>query len=358
MANVIANVLIGVATLGIRQPNDAIAEWSTDPVQAGTYSVKLYKGGTGNAGSTHLEIIPPAGILGNSFTAAIAAGHYEYYHYCSAVVGNFGQFELKFEDPDSPGWVEITGVPLQGHLGGAAWVQQTAAAVDKVGFGGWDETGIAGSFFDWDLGNDWSDVYGAINGHLVDTMANWVLKRVRIELWEASPLRTMYVDTVKINNVDYTVEPGSGTAPGMSLGSPYRDVGYTEDGVTFEYTADTVDMEVEEETFAINRVIAKETLAITCNMAEISVDNLNDAMPGAVRIGNVITLDAGVNKTMNLKIQGTNLAGFHREILIPNATTTAMVGMSYRKGEKTIIPITIQALKGISDTCTIVDNIA
>jgi len=356
MANVIANVLTGVATLGIRQPNDAIAEWSTAPVQAGTYSVKLYKGGTGNAGSTHLEIIPPAGILGSSFTAAIAAGHYEYYHYCSAVTANFGQFELRFEDPDSVGWVEITGVPLQGYLGTAGWVQQTAAAADKVGFGGWDESGTG--FFDWDLGNDWSDVYAEINTtHLADTMANWVLKRVRIELWEASPLRTMYVDTVKINNVDYTIEPG-GTAPGMSLGSPYRDVGYTEDGVTVEYTADTIDIEVEEETFAINRVIAKETLAVTCNMAENIMDNLNDAMPGAVRVGNVITLDAGVNKTMNLKIQGTNPAGFHREILIPNATTTAAVGMSYRKGGKTIIPITIQALKGISDTCTIVDNIA
>jgi len=355
MANVVANVLAGVAVLSVRQPNDAIAEWSTDQAQAGTYSVKLYKAGTGNDGSTHLEILPPAGILGNTFTAAINAGHYEYYHYCSAVVGNFGQFELRFEDPDSTGWVEITGVPLQGHTGGAAWVQQTLLNGDPVGFGGWNETGIAGAFFDWDLGNDWSDVYATINGHLVDTMANWVLKRVRIELWEAGPLRTMYVDTVKINNVDYTIEPG-GTAPGMSLGSPYTEVGYTEDGVTIEYSADTVDLEVEEETFPIGRVIAKEDLAITCNMAESSLANINNAMAGAVVAGGVLTLDAGVNKTMNLKIKGTNPAGFIREIYVPMATTVGTVGMSYKKGEKTIVPVTFQALKDISDACTIVDN--
>jgi len=355
MALTIANVLVGVATLGVRQPNDAIAEWSKAPAQAGTYSVKLYKGGTGNAGSTCLEIIPPAGILGSGLTAAIAANKYEYYHHCSAVLGNFGQFELRFEDPDSVGWVEITGVPLQNYLGTAGWVQQTAAAADKVGFGGHKEDGS--SFFDWDLGNDWSDVYAEINTtHLADTMANWVLKRVRIELWECSPLRTMYVDTVKINNVSYTIEPG-GTAPGMSLNSPFTEVGYTEDGVVFEYNADTADIEVEEETLPIDRVITKETIAVTCNMAESSLANINNAMAGAVVAGTVLSLDDGVNKTMNLKIKGTNPDGYNREIFIPLATATGVVGMSYKKGEKTIVPVTFQALKGVTDACTIVDNV-
>jgi len=207
------------------------------------------------------------------------------------------------------------------------------------------------------LGNDWSDVYAEINTtHLADTMANWVLKRVRIELWECSPERTMYVDTVKINNADYTIEPG-GTAPGMSLNSPFTEVGYTEDGVVLEYTADTSDIEVEEETFPIDRVITKETIAVTCNMAESSLFNINNAMAGAVVAGTVLTLDDGVNKTMNLKIKGTNPAGENREIFIPLATTMGVVGMSYKKGEKTIVPVTFQALKGASDVCTIVDNV-
>jgi len=235
-------------------------------------------------------------------------------------------------------------------------VQQTAANADKVGFGGWKEDGSG--FSDWDLGNDWSDVYAEINTtHLADTMANWVLKRVRIELWEASPERTQYIDTVKINNADYTIEPG-GSAPGMSLGSPFTEVGYTEDGVVFEYTADTADIEVEEETFPIQRAITKETLAITCNMAESSLANINNAMAGAVVAGTVLTLDDGVNKTMNLKIKGVTPLGFNREIFVPLATTTGAVGMSYKKGEKTIVPVTFQALKGLTDACTIVDNIA
>jgi len=354
MALTIANVLVGVASLGIRQPNDAIAEWSTDQHQgAGTHSVKLYKGGSGNAGSTHLEIIPPAGILGRGFTAAIAANKYEYYHYCSAVTGNFAQVEWRFEDPDSVGWAEITAIPLQNYLGTAAWVQQTSASADKVGYGGHKEDGS--SFFDWDLGDTLASVVATINALLAGDMNNWILKRVRIELWEASPLRTMYVDTVKINDVSYTIEPG-GTAPGMSLGSPYAEVGYTEDGVVFEYTADEMDIDVEEETFPINRVIAKETLAITCNMAESSLTNINNAIAGAVLAGSVVTLGDGINKTMNLKIAGTNPDGFNREIFVPLATSTGIVGMAYKKGEKTIVPVTIQALKGASDVCTIVDN--
>ena len=45
MAKTIANVLTGVAELGIRQPNDARAEWSTVQQQAGSQSVKLTKTG-------------------------------------------------------------------------------------------------------------------------------------------------------------------------------------------------------------------------------------------------------------------------------------------------------------------------
>ena len=143
----------------------------------------------------------------------------------------------------------------------------------------------------------------------------------------------------------------AGAAPGVS-------VGYTEDGVTIEYTPDVADIEVEEETFPIDRVIAKETIAITCNMAESSLANINNAMAGATVTGAVLSLDDGVNKTMNLKIKGVTPLGFNREIFVPLATTTGAVGMGYRKGEKTVVPVTFQALKGASNACTIVDNAA
>ncbi len=355
MGNVIANVLVGVATLSIRQPNDARAEWSTIQQQAGVQSVKLSKAGSGNAGSTHLQFnVAARGLTMTQWTAAIITN--SFYHHCSAVTGNFAQFEFRFEDPDSDAWVEITGVPLQTYLGTNAWVQTTLADNTPSGYGGVDEAGL--SIFDWALA-DLNLQQGFIEGVTTGgDCSNWILSRIRLELWESEPERTCFIDTVEVMGVTYTIEPG-GTAPEMSLDSPATDIGYTEDGVTLEYTADEADIDVEEETVSIGRVITKETVAITCNMAESSLYNIDKAMAGSVLVGSLLTVGAGGNKTMNLIITGTNPAGLIRQILIPLATSTGAVAMSYRKGEKTVVPVTFQALKSANEPAlTIVDNAA
>ncbi len=357
MSKTIANVLTGVAELGIRQPNDALAEWSTVQQFAGSQSVKLYKGGSGNDGSTHFQMVPPTGITLANWTVGLAAGQYEFYHYLQAIRANWVQMEFRFEDPNSDGWVELTWVGLQNALGIAAWVQQVLLDADLGGYGGIGELGA--SFFNWGPLTAMSGMEAAINGEGVVTNASdWILERVRLELWEATPERTCYVDSIVVANVAYTVEPG-GTAPAMSLSSPFVEVGYTEDGVTITYTGDTADIEVEEETFPIDRVLTKEMTEVTCNMAESALFNLNQAMGGAALSGNILTLGAGVLKTVNLRIEGITPAGFLRQIFIPKASATGAVGMAYKKGEKTVVPVTFQALKAANTLAvTIVDNAA
>lgn len=353
MAKTKANVLVGVATLYVRRPNDAIAEWSSEQYQAGSHSVKLHKAGSGNDGSTHLQIVPPAGITMAAWTLAIVNN--SFFHRLEALAANWLQMEFRFEDPSSEAWAEITAVPQQGLLGTGVWAQQVLANNTPCGYGGHTEIGT--SFFVWGPLTDANLVEAAISA--LDggacAPADWILRRVRLELWEAAPERTCYVDTVQVMGVTYTIEPG-GTAPAMSLSSPFEEVGYTEDGVTMEYSADTADIEVEEETFPIDRVITKEGVQVTCNMAESSMANLAHAMAGAVLTGNILNLGGGVLQEVNLKIEGLTPAGFLRAVHVPKATATGRVGMSYRKGSKTVVPVTFQALKGDSPACTIVDN--
>lgn len=142
------------------------------------------------------------------------------------------------------------------------------------------------------------------------------------------------------------------------VGGSYVEVGYTEDGVTFEYSADMSDIDVEEETFSIDRVITKETLSVICNMAESSLYNIDKAIAGSVLAASTITIGGGVNKQMSILLVGTNPAGYARTITIPLATATGAVGMPYKKGEKTVVPVTFQALKGAGDVATIVDSAA
>lgn len=162
---------------------------------------------------------------------------------------------------------------------------------------------------------------------------------------------------VIVGVADVYYNPGAGIAVD---GAGWVELGYSEDGIVMTYTADTSDVEVEEETFPIKRVITKETVEVTCNLAENSLVNLNQALAGGVRALGVITLGAGAVKEIAVKIVGTNLGSggaTTRTIYLPYATAIGAVAQSYRKGEKTLVPVTFQAYKNASgaDVCTIED---
>jgi hypothetical protein len=121
------------------------------------------------------------------------------------------------------------------------------------------------------------------------------------------------------------------------------NIGYTEDGVSIEYAPEVADIDVEEQTVTIKRVITKEEISITCNMAESALDNLTLAMAGADLAGLVITLGGGELQSFGIRIVGTAPEGFTRTIYAPYVNPTGTVGMSYKRGEKTIVPVTLKA---------------
>ena len=138
------------------------------------------------------------------------------------------------------------------------------------------------------------------------------------------------------------------TTPGTASASVTTEFGYTEDGVTLEYSASISDIDVEEETFSIKRAITKEEFIITCNLAETRLANLQNAMAGALTGGaNVVDLGGGALQDMALKFVGTAPSGFTtRTFYVPYAHPTGTVGMPYKKGDKTLIPVQFKAYKG------------
>jgi len=129
---------------------------------------------------------------------------------------------------------------------------------------------------------------------------------------------------------------------GTAVGSVTTEVGYTEDGVTIEYAPTINDIEVEEETVPISRVITKEDISITCNMAESDLEQLELALAGSSRAGDVITLGGGEIQNFAIKIVGTAPSAATRTIYAGYVHPTGTVGMSYKKGEKTIVPVTLK----------------
>lgn len=363
MGNESQNVLVGLARLAIRQPNDALAAWVSDIKYAGSHSVKLSKKGSGNAGSTHLQLTPPAGITVDIFATNAAAAEgvnkYKFWHKCqNGVTGNFAQFEFRFEDPDSDAWLEYTVVAQQNKAGDGEWAElDLSSNTPKGGYGGHGELGE--SFFEWGTLLAISGLSTAIESaqEAVTDCGNWIMTRVRIELWEPEPARYMHIDSVTLNGVSYEIEPGAASAPGLSLSSPYIDVGYTEDGVTFNYNVDIADIKVEEETFPVGAKITSETMEIVCNMAESSLANIDKAIAGSVLSGSILTIGDGVLKEMSIKLTGITPAGTERSYEFPRVVATGTVGMSFRRVEKTIVPLTLRALKPSSGPVgTFVDN--
>lgn len=365
----ISNVLTGVAKLSVHNEHD-LAEWVKAFAHAGDYSAHLVKDELSTDRSTHVQFNPTlAALLFSTFQADILADNltYHFWERTDGQVAYWAQWEFRFEEVGGNGWVELTCAPHQAALFGELAFEQYVldGGTCVCGYGGVTPNGT--SFFRWPVAGFLDAALGAVGAapSIMEEVevaeagagagvANWVLVRSRLELWETGIARECWIDEVTIKGQLYPIEPG-GASPGLVLSSPNVEIGYTEDGVTAEYTADESDIEVEEETFPIDRVITKETLAVTCNMAESSLFNMDKAMAGSVLAGNVITLGGGVNKLLNLTLEGFSPAGFKRTIYLPKANATGAVGMPYRKGEKTIVPVTFQALMGDEYAALIVD---
>lgn len=145
------------------------------------------------------------------------------------------------------------------------------------------------------------------------------------------------------------------TTPGTAQAGVTTEFGYTEDGVDIEYSASFADIEVEEETFAINRVITKEEFTITANLAENLLANLENAMAGALTGGaGIVDLGGGAMRDMALRFVGVAPNGVNRTIYVPYAHPVGAVKMSYKKGTKTIIPVSFKAYQGVAGADVVV----
>lgn len=224
-------ILIARSTIA---PTHSYATWSVTQKQAGSYSALLTKLGTDGDRSTHLQIVPTAGLTLNDLQEAItdATPEWSFYHYLASGDGvqNGPQFEFLFEDPDSHGWLEVTCVGLQGYTGTDAWVKEALAGATLCGFGG--QTPDGSSVFEWGPLTALTGLLAAVNAawdtaESGEVATNYLLERVRVELWELAA-RTAYIDTIVLDGVAYAVEPGlagaklgnaaqSGNTPSVTL---------------------------------------------------------------------------------------------------------------------------------------------
>jgi len=122
------------------------------------------------------------------------------------------------------------------------------------------------------------------------------------------------------------------------------EVGYTADGVTMTVSSDFFDVKVEELVGTIKRVLVDQEIEVALNMAEGSLANMAEAIPGSSLADSILTLGGAALQEKALVLVGTNPAGFDRTITLTLVNPVGAVGMPYKKGEITVVPVTFKAL--------------
>jgi hypothetical protein len=165
-------------------------------------------------GSIGVDVTPPAGIHLHDIDT-ITSG-WSVYHRLQDTKPYGIQLELRFlhpynVNPDGAGHVDVT-LLLHQEAGDNTWELETVnSATTLAGYYGndpWDAT----AFDEFSGTLHLADIEAAINEEAAMTAnggftcGDWVLSRVRVELWETGA-RTCYVDDLTINGTTYNFEP-------------------------------------------------------------------------------------------------------------------------------------------------------
>ena len=164
---------------------------------------------------------------------------------------------------------------------------------------------------------------------------------------------------VIVGSATMYVAPLGTTLPNMDGTLPivwpagWEQVGFTDDGVTFNGAIGMKDIKVDERRAPIRKTIDSEKITVAAALAEATLANMHYALPGSTLTSgaDVIHLKGGGSEDFDEVMvgfqgpaPGTNQT---RVLVIFKAVNTANLGMKYQRGDKTVINVEFEAL---SDT--------
>ena len=127
----------------------------------------------------------------------------------------------------------------------------------------------------------------------------------------------------------------------------FTAVGYTEDGVEFDYSATDTEIRVDEESFPVDVLIDKESASVSMKMAETDMQNLYYALTGATFTGgNTITF-GGLPRPNIFRIGFSGPApttNKTRELILFRAYAKSALKMAYKRNAKVMYQVQFMAL--------------
>jgi len=186
------------------------AAYSVADAHSSSVSVLLTQ--AASAGSTHVDLTPPHSNFKLSQLGSITAAKWGLWYQLENAHAGIPQLELRFSaatnvNPDGAGHVDVT--LLTPATGTGLWVNKqytSTQAVEYYGNDPYDGTAFGGTVVTVGTVLAAINAEGAMTANGGYTANNWVLTRVRVELWDAG-VRLCYVDDVMIDGHTFTFEP-------------------------------------------------------------------------------------------------------------------------------------------------------
>lgn len=152
-----------------------------------------------------------------------------------------------------------------------------------------------------------------------------------------------------------TAMPALDASPGAS----WRELGETDDGVKVSKTQNIESFTTDQRTGKVKAVRTEEGLTVETNLTEQTLENLADVLngavttvaPGAATIGTKsLSMYAGadVHEFAFLFRGNSPYGNWPAQYYIPRGYFSGDVEMEYKKDDKTLVPVTFEALEDLN----------
>lgn len=157
------------------------------------------------------------------------------------------------------------------------------------------------------------------------------------------------IANITVGPSDLFIAPAGTTLPTLTGAkgdfSAFTEIGFTADGIEFDYTPTWKDIIVDELMGPAKKILTGHKLVVTSKLAETTLQNLSYAIPGATLDGTTLTIGSITNAPeFILGWLGPDTANKTRQALITRVVSIGAVKAHYQRKDMVEYAVQFEAL--------------
>jgi hypothetical protein len=135
------------------------------------------------------------------------------------------------------------------------------------------------------------------------------------------------------------------TGAASDFGGAFTEVGFTQDGIEYDYTPTWKDIMVDELMGPAKKLLVSHKLIVSAKLAESTLDNLAAAIPGATLTGSTLTIGSvGAAPEYVLGWRGPGPNNGTRAAVLSRVVSIGAVKAHYQRKDMVIYQVQFEAL--------------